>query len=753
MRKTRGNSVKRSLYATICSMTLLTVVLPGCGIRPEDINWATNGVSDADVEASFGNGLSSSVTDTEIETLLQAGNVNKADLLWAGSQYVAGETVTLLRGTDGEEDLAKTQDIYLEDENGTLTKVISDAPEEYTGEWYYTAEGYCYSILENRLVRVEADGRVKYESIIGTEITDICRLENGGLFLVIRENEGNYRLVNVNENTGEFTILEAFDFSRDKRTFLAEGEEGLLVLNSKGLWKVDTEGGVLVEQISMSEYDIRLPYTIKDFKMLDDASLVFLHRDYVEVIHPKDIGKYCEIVTVQTRWENEWLSAMLDGFNAANTEYYAVLEPLTKMSESGNKMEAQSDEEVAKMIAGADGGDLIAGDCLECSRYVDAGYWEDLSPYMEQAGLELADYFPAAFEQGRRGESIYIANLYLTMNGLRIKEEVLGSRDVPDAEALVDRLLAYEEPAILNRGWDAEDVLRYLLAGSENLHGAVDWNAGTCDFESDFFYKVLEAAKLYGDIDEGIKLWIGDVQVTHIGGKLYQAVDSGEIIVLNGMLPKESGNEIPSIGKWYNQNGYYNYLNREQLELAEEVYLGYLFDDGNYPLMTGGVSLSMNANSDCKEGAWSVLEYLLSEEAQIQKALLDENGRRVGNRQYPVNIYAFEEVILLEMEETSYMQLTVPKTGLTNIVLKGAEESYVYNDVEAYRARYDLTEADIEEVRELVYEVKYLPEKPAEILELVCEGAAEYFESERSLDDTCQAIQKRVQEYLDTYEE
>ena len=694
------------------SMILAVFCLSGCGKGAEgDIT-----PSDVDVSYSEVGGASTSDSGVDIGALLQATDVEEEELLWAGSQYVNGEEIKLLRGTSEGEDIAKLLDIYKKDENGTLTKIISGAPGEYTGEWYYTAEGYCYSILENRLARVEADGQVEYESIIGVEITDICRLTDGGLFLIVQENEGNYRLVKVNEATGEFAIVEGLDFGRDKRTFLAEGEDGLVLLNSKGIWNVDTENGALVEQISMSEYDIKLPYTIKDFRVLGGISLEFLHRDYIEVIHPKDIGKYREIITVQTRWENEWLNAMLDGFNDVNTEYYAVLEPLMKVFEDG-RLEGPSYEETAKMIAGADGGDLIAGDCLECSRYVDAGYWEDLAPYMEQAGLELADYFPAAFEQGRRGDSIYIANLYLTMNGLRIKEEVLGSRDVPDAEMLVDKLLNYGELSILNRGWDATEVLCYLLSGSEDLHGTVDWENGTCDFESDFFYKVLEVAKLYGD----------------------------------------DGGDLPAIGNWYDQNGFYNYLNEEQLKQEEKVYLGYLFDDGNYSLMTGGVSLSMNANSDCKEGAWAVLEYLLSEDAQTQKCLLDAQGRRLDKRQYPVNIYAFEEVISLELKETSYFMYEVPKTGFKNSVCKGGAGTDTMRamnwDTDAYRARYDLTEADIEEVREQVYEVKYLPEKPAEILELVCEGAAEYFESERSLDDTCQAIQKKVQEYLDTYEE
>lgn len=652
------------ICAVLVGMALFATCLSGCGDQIE------GDMSQSGIEVSFGSEASAPSSSVDIEALLQAGTVEASDLVWSGAQYVDGKAVTVWRGANAGKDFVKSQDIYIKDANNTLTKVVTGAPGEYTEEWYYTLDGHCFAIFENKLIRIEADGTETYKAIIGADIQDICRLESGQLLLVIKESSGNYCLADVDEATGEFKIVEGLDFGRDSRTYIAEGENGLLLLNSKGLWNVNVDAGELIEEIPMSEYDIKLPYTIKDFRMLGAGSVEFLKNDeYSEVIHPKDISKYREVVTVQCRYESQWLKAMLKEFNNSNRQYYAVLEPLMVISDDGNSIEMSIPyKQWEKEIANGGGADLIEGDCIaDFNHYIDEGYLENLTPYMEQSGMELLDYFPTAFELGKRGENIYIANLYIAMSGLRIWEEILGNRAKLDVETLVDKLLDYTEPSVLNPGWDSEQVVHYLLAGSEDLHGIIDWEEKTCDFRSDFFYKVLEASLAYGD----------------------------------------DGSGFPAVGELYTHNAFYNYIYEERPKLAEEVYLGFLFDDGCYPWMTGAANLVMNSNSQCKKGAWAVLEYLLSEEAQTQKGLTDDDGKRLWELEYPVNVHAFEAVVLLGQEE----------------------------------------------IRELIYEVRYMPDKPEEILEIVYEEAQKYFDDERSLGDTCEIIQKRAQEYLDGYEE
>ena len=63
-----------------------------------------------------------------------------------------------------------------------------------------------------------------------------------------------------------------------------------------------------------------------------------------------------------------------------------------------------------------------------------------------------------------------------------------------------------------------------------------------------------------------------------------------------------------------------------------------------------------------------------------------------------------------------------------------------------------MKETDVEEIRELLYAAHDEPARTAPILDIIYEEAAFYFNDERSLGDTCDAIQVRVQAYLDGLE-
>jgi len=371
---------------------------------------------------------------------------------------------------------------------------------------------------------------------------------------------------------------------------------------------------------------------------------------------------------------------------------------------------------IQKQVEAGGGPDLVATQCIDMGLFAEKGWVEDLAPYMEASGMDELDYFPVTFDASRDGERIYAANLVISMSGLYIKEEILGNRSEPSVEYLMDCLLAYTEPAILNENWRSQTVLNYLLAGSDDLWGCIDWENRTCDFMSDFFFKAMEVALLYGN----------------------------------------DGKDLPAIGELRNTSTFYNYINDEQMDLAGEYYIGYIFEDGCHPWMVDGNAMAINSNAASKDGAWAVLEYFLSEEGQLQKNLTWEDGRRYDSRYCPVNIYAFEAMVLLEQEETALYEYQYK--GDTHAVYKGGNGQTtlrtVYNwDEDAYRATYNLKTEDAEELRNQLYEVRYLSGKTSEIRDIIYEEAKMYFWGRSELYDVCEAIELKVQSYLDAYEE
>ena len=161
--------------------------------------------------------------------------------------------------------------------------------------------------------------------------------------------------------------------------------------------------------------------------------------------------------------------------------------------------------------------------------------------------------------------------------------EVLGSAEPPDIETLADALLAREGNAVYRQGLTSEGLLNTFLQGSESLWGMVDWKAGSCDFNTPLFEKLLEAARRYGYDDRRTL----EQEITH-------RIDV---------------------------TSYFHFSSPAEQKEEGLVSVGTLFDDGchvvSYPLY----AMAINSNSPHKEGAWEFIEFLLGEEVQYREEL------------------------------------------------------------------------------------------------------------------------------------
>ena len=86
------------------------------------------------------------------------------------------------------------------------------------------------------------------------------------------------------------------------------------------------------------------------------------------------------------------------------------------------------------------------------------------------------------------------------------------------------------------------------------------------------------------------------------------------------------------------------------------------------------------------------------------------------------------------------------------VVLKaGNQRYYEENGVEAYRARFDLTEERIAEIRSVVENTKATPLKMASIIEIIAEDYRLYRWEDTTIEEFASIVETKVQLYLDTY--
>ena len=263
-------------------------------------------------------------------------------------------------------------------------------------------------------------------------------------------------------------------------------------------------------------------------------------------------------------------------------------------------------------------------------------------------------------------------------------EEVLGSREAPDIETLVDALLSWTGDGVWQKGLSSVNVLNSFFEGTDSLWNMVDWESGHCNFNTPLFAKLLQVASQYGD-DERKKSEF----------TIRNRLSLMNLIIFEGQKERET---------------------------AEKVICGFLFDDGCYAASFPTYTLAINANSQHKEGAWEFISFLLSEQSQSQN--LDSSIR-------PVHRETFETW----MQEKVIYELT------TKHIRDGVLYTPPY-----YGA--DISEEKQAEYRQAVEDARPLPLRTRPILTIIQEEAENYFNGSKSAEEVSKIVNNRVQLYL-----
>ena len=538
-----------------------------------------------------------------------------------GMQFYQGEPVQLWALSDLLD--REKADIYLYRTDGERERIMKGLREDFLSSAYsgfLDRDGnlYCFSRLNQKFVVIKTspEGKQLYRHEEDKDIIliDICQLADGRIFLACQSaGSGMVTYVPAELDADTGSISDATTFAYDGNLHMGTGDSGLLCLSSDNIYRIDVDSGsresiwtfcgttYVFPQLSSSA-------TLKlwDFRIGEDGCPQLLwggrkgEGSFAETLQKVEAGAGRELVVVRGLHFDTWFMNMTRLFNQQNSDYYVALETC------GNEGDWDDYTMQASLeVAAGKGPDIFVGNVLGEYAYgiAQKGGFADLAPYLESSGIDENNYFPATFGRWRKGAEIYSVLPTIEPSSYYMDGDALGGNLEPDIEALVDSLLSRQEDAVYMEGMDSLGVLEMLLHGSENLCGAVEWTAGTCDFGGSLFARILETAKRYGD-------------------------DSFHNYP--GLLQRE----------WYNLYMYKDRAVREEEGLAS---VGILFDDGCYPQVYPYHSypLSVNANSTQKDGAWEFIYFLLGYEAQT--------AEKSGN--YPANKSAFDAMIAKEQAE------------------------------------------------------------------------------------------------------
>lgn len=632
----------------------------------------------------------------------------------------------------------RSSDIYLYRTDGSSEILLQDVPADYTHftvvpgwRWYLSKEGdfYCwhaanYSInsslpiknkIEATFAKISAFGEIIYEKTLdpGVFVEDFCQLSDGRCYLLLQDKTEQTRtLAELDTAAESFTVTERVQMKDPVLWSQSLGEAGgaLAVLNHepRSGWEIvelnpadGTESSLL--SFTGTSYPMKKSgMTMHDFRVLEDGSVEVLWLDSMsraegtlERLRMAKVEK-TPIVMRGNFMSDSWIIEMVSGFNRQSAEYHVVIEDCGAGNDTADFARLTSIQ-----LAAGKGPDIIQTGFMKdyITGMLEKGIMEDLKPYMEagasteKSGIREEDYFPFVFDTWRDGGHIYGINPRMDMTGYRMERSVLGSREEPDIETLVDSLLSWEENAVFLSKMSSQELLKFFLEGTDTIWGMVDWEKGSCDFSGELFAKMLEAAGRYG--------W------------------------------DERKSQFPSIAEERVFYDIFMFDSAAEQEDAGKVTCGILFDDGCHVAQDSTRTMAVNSNSSHKEGAWEFLCFLLGDEAQPS----DGNSLPVSRRNFEIWLERQKERVQGGKKTSMIMTSIMPNNEITTSVVTYTEEN--------------LTEEKIEEYRKALEEARSCPIRTAPILDIILEESADYFNGNKSAAEVGRVVANRVKIYLD----
>lgn len=596
-----------------------------------------------------------------------------------GQQYYQGKEILLTGTKEGDVRLlwdGKKEEILMRNMPESLLNIET--------RWWLDSKGNPYVLYRDIVYQLNREGEILLEVQADGTVTGICEGASGEIILKINDTDKFVNGLAVLDT--EKGTIGKICWLKDIAYCIARGyAKDVLILDTKGLYDYGLSDGSKQYYMEWSGTAYDPQSGAEDIKFVSDNQIeIYTGRDMtvtLSKINPEESGK--TILTYKTTSISSEIKELIVRFNKENPNYYIVIEECPKSQDLYTFR-----EKIEIEIAAGHGPDII-DDVSVRNPYalIEKGVIEELTPYIEESGIDREAYFPAAFQGFKIKDGVYGIGFGMSIYSWCADSSIFFGEEDFSLENMLATLEGLEENKIFRNGRDSAALVYDWLRPSGTLYGMVDWQAGTCDFTGDTFHRILELAAKYGDGEgKGADGYIMN-RVDIYNYRFYAGYDNSI---------KNSGRVLTGIPG--EEKGVHNLNVR---------------------------TLAINAASESKEGAWQFLCFLLQEEVQ------EELGIQDMCFYFPVNRQAFHEAGSYWLEQH------------IGHVAQPAEDPEWEIESEWF------TEEQLEDLNALFDKAVFFPWRTQEILSIIEEETALYFDGSKGLEETIAVIQNRVQLYLD----
>ncbi|MGN0400992.1 MAG: extracellular solute-binding protein [Acetatifactor sp.] len=492
----------------------------------------------------------------------------------------------------------------------------------------------------------------------------------------------------------------------------AGSEKDLLISDSVKVYDYDKEAQEYKELLDWVDCDINGMY-VGYVCSTEDGNLLAVVNDWdtgkteIACLAKKSAAEVQqkEKIVIGVLWTDQDLQSAVVRFNKSSEKYHISIRQYYSDGMEYQDVIARINSDI---ISGTNCPDILDLNQLDIAKLSGAGALEDLTPYLEKSSKLSKDSFLESIISAYTydGKLVGIPKNF-QIETLVGKKSLLGDRTDWSVQDIID--FSAEHPdAELFEYTSKEDMLMILMTFNEGAF--IDWQKGTCNFNSPEFINILEFVNQFPEEYDynadkpsaPSRLASGDLLLYSMGLGQFQDIQQ---------YPAMFGEEVTYIG-YPTVDGQSGCI---------------LSGTGNYAILTG---------SEHKEGAWAFIEdYLTNDDSMFswgfptQKAALD----KLINEELNVEYVKDENGELLLDEEGN----PIPQNGGGSIGWGDWEYTF-----------HPCTREEIDTVLELADSARPISLSNQDVLKIIAEEAQAYYKGDKSAADVAALIQSRISVYV-----
>jgi ABC-type glycerol-3-phosphate transport system substrate-binding protein len=417
------------------------------------------------------------------------------------------------------------------------------------------------------------------------------------------------------------------------------------------------------------------------------------------------------VLTLATLWSSQELRASVSEFNRTNQEYRIHVVDFSAFN-TEDDWNAGLTRLSTEIIAGRVP-DILDLSSLPARQYANRGFLESLYEYIDNdPEINRSDLMEGALRAAEINGNLYQLFSGFTISTLIGHPSVVGSNpgwNMQEFQAVLDANPQADFP--LGQWLTKWSFLESTIMFS--LDEYVDWTRGTTNFDSQNFIQLLEFANTFPDEFDWGRNW-------DIGWPDDGWMDEDQLIAM--------GRQIMVRLSWFSD--FWTYRQYLAYFGGEIVFKGFPTEDRNGSSIMIPNSFAMSAESKHKDGVWEFMRTLLFADWQRENAMWF----------LPTNRTYFNERLEEAMRED-------PNFGVhRSVVVIGDGPDMAWSPPEMK----PLTQADADRLFALIDSITFTASWNIDegLMNIIKEGAEDFFNGVRSAADAARIIQSRASIYV-----